>query len=88
MSLPTLSVPTYEQLMHTFVCLQAGSPTQILNRSRQLLKKLFFSNGSKEDWLHNLFGLVQNENADPFAKNVLRISRWQQKSIKPRVGLM
>lgn len=41
----------------------------------------YIRDGSK-DQLHNLYGLVQNENT---LKKLLKFSRWQQQSIKPSV---
>ena len=40
--------------------------------------------GIQAELLHNLQGRVQNENVGPLVQKLLRISRWQQKSIKLR----
>lgn len=46
-SLPWASVPTYNQLMHTFLCLQPQEPVEALDGSGQLLKEPLFPDGSK-----------------------------------------
>lgn len=55
---------------------------QISCRDQGLLSALFTS----QDWLHKLQGTVQNENAEVFVQNILRISGWHQWSIKSSPG--
>ena len=38
--------------------------------------------GSKQDYLHNLWGLVQNESAEPPVQKSWRTARWRQQGIK------
>lgn len=39
-----------------------------------------------EDWIHNLWNPVQNENAELLVQKLLRISRGWQHSMKPNMG--
>lgn len=41
---------------------------------------------SRQDWLHNRWRPVENENSEPFAKNLIRNLREQKQSIKPNAG--
>ena len=43
--------------------------------------------GRGQDWLHNLWGPAQNENAGHLVKKWWRISRWQEQSVEPRALL-
>ena len=45
------------------------------------------SSSFKQDWLQNLWGLVQNANTEPVRKLGRISSQWQQSIIKPSPGL-
>ena len=41
---------------------------------------------SRQDWLHNRRSPVENENSEPFAKNLIRNLREEKQSINPSAG--
>ena len=49
-------------------------------------EELEVGQGERHDQLHDWQGPVQNENAGLFIQKLLRISRGQKQSIKPRAG--